>query len=77
MAQRFRDTPDLRVPPTLVRKFRLERETPAGVRETLGEFDNHQRLRKIPLDCDAVALRLTILATGSGAAERVFAWDVE
>ena len=77
VAQRFFDTPDLKVPATLVRRFRLERETPDGLWETVGEFGNHQRLRKIPLDCEAVALRLTVLATGSGGAERIFAWDVE
>ena len=77
VAQRFLDTPDLKIPATLVRRFRLDRQTPDGIWETLGEFDNHQRLRKIPLDCAAVALRLTVLETGSGGAERIFAWDVE
>ena len=77
VAERFLDTPDLKIPATLVRKFRLERQLANGAWETLGEFDNHQRLRKIPLDCEAVALRLTVLATGSGGAERIFAWDVE
>jgi hypothetical protein len=77
VAQRFLDTPDLRIPATLVRRFRLDRQSPDGNWETLGEFYNHQRLRKIPLDCEAVALRLTVLATGSGGAERIFAWDVE
>ena len=77
VAERFLDTPDLKIPATLVRKFRLERQLATGAWETLGEFDNHQRLRKIPLDCEAVALRLTVLATGSGGAERIFAWDVE
>ena len=77
IAQRFLDTPNLRIPATLVRKFRLECETAPGQWRTLGEFDNHQRLRKIPLDCETTALRFTVLATGSGKPERVFAWDAE
>lgn len=76
IAQRFLDTPDLQIPVTLVRRFRLERQNSHGRWLTVGEFDNHQRLRKIPIGQEAVALRLTVLATGSGKAERIFAWDV-
>ena len=77
VAERFLDTPDLKIPATLVRKFRLERQLADGAWETLGNFDNHQRLRMIPLNCETTALRLTVLETGSGAPERIFAWDVE
>ena len=77
VAERFLNTRDLKIPATLVRRFRLEYRRADGVWETVGEFDNHQRLRKIPLGCEAVALRFTVLETGSGKAERIFAWDVE
>ena len=77
VAQRFLDTPDLRIPETLVRKFRLEYEVKPGEWRSAGEFDNHQRLRKIPLDCETAAIRFTVLATGSGKPERIFAWNVE
>ena len=77
VAVRFLDTPELRVPATLVRRFRLEYRRADGTWATVGEFDNHQRLRKIPLDCETAALRLSVLATGSGGAVRIFAWDVE
>ena len=76
VAVRFLNTPRVALPKTLVRRFRLEYEDAAGNRRELGTFDNEQRLRKIAFDVTAVALRLTILETGSGRAERVFAWDV-
>lgn len=77
VAQRFLDTPRLSLPTTLVRRFKLEYLDAAGNWQELGIFDNAQRLRKIPLGVTTAGLRLTIVATGSGRPERVFAWDVE
>jgi len=77
VAERFLDTPDLHIPATLVRRFRLEWRNAAGMWVTAGDFANHQRLRKIPLNCETSALRLTVLETGTGSAAKIFAWDVE
>ena len=76
-ALRFLDTPDLQIPETLVRKFRLEIQTADGSWQTVGEFDNYQRLRRIPVSGNVTGVKCTILATGSGKPERIFAFDVE
>ena len=75
-ALRFLDTPDLQIPETLVRKFRLEAQLPDGSWQTIGEYENHQRLRRIPVSGRVRSIKCTILATGSGRAERIFAFDV-
>ena len=75
-ALRFLDTPNLQIPSTLVRKFRLEMQTPDGTWKEIGVYDNYQRLRRIPVSGKALAVKFTILATGSGNAERIFAFDV-
>ncbi|MBQ7393835.1 MAG: FAD-dependent oxidoreductase [Lentisphaeria bacterium] len=75
-ALRFLDTPNLQIPSTLVRKFRLEMQTPDGAWKEIGVYDNYQRLRRIPVSGKALAVKFTILATGSGNAERIFAFDV-
>ncbi len=76
VAVRFLDTPRVALPETLVRRFRLEYEDAAGNWREIGTFDNEQRLRKLTFEVIAAALRLTILETGSGREERIFAWDV-
>jgi hypothetical protein len=75
-ALRFLNTPDLKIPETLVRKFRLEIQNAGGNWQTVGEYDNYQRLRRIPVSGKVSAVKFTILATGSGKAERIFAFDV-
>ena len=75
-ALRFPDTPDLQIPETLVRQFRVEIQMPDGTWQTLGIYDNHQRLRKIAVRAEVLAVKCTVLQTGSGKPERIFAFDV-
>ena len=76
-ALRFLDTPDLQIPETLVRRFRLEIRAADGNWQIVGEYDNHQRLRRIPVSGRVLGVKCTILATGSGRPERIFAFDVQ
>jgi hypothetical protein len=75
-ALRFLDTPDLQIPETLVRQFKLEIQVTDGTWQTVGIYDNYQRLRKITIGTEVLAIKCTVLATGSGKAERIFAFDV-
>ena len=65
-------------PVTLVKRFKLDYQDAAGNWQELGEFSNPgQRLCKLPLDIECVALKLTILETFGNETVKVFSWTVK
>ena len=69
---------EFQVPRTLLRSFRLDGLDAAGGdwHPVYTEEANHQRLVKIPISVETVALRLIPLATWGNETVRIFAWDV-
>ncbi|NLF16129.1 MAG: FAD-dependent oxidoreductase [Lentisphaerae bacterium] len=68
--------PPRTVPDTLTRAFTLEALDAAGRWSTVARIDdNHQRLVRVPLQVEAVALRLTPLATWGAPMARLFAFE--
>ncbi|MCC6443561.1 MAG: FAD-dependent oxidoreductase [Armatimonadetes bacterium] len=66
-----------RVPPSLVRSFRIESLGSDGHWTVLSrQTDNHQRLVRLPVIAETDALRLIPEATWGAAEARLFAWDV-
>jgi hypothetical protein len=65
------------VPGTMVKSFRLEAEDSNGNWTTVfHERSNYQRLRRIPLEVRATAIRLTPESTWGAETAHVFAFDV-
>ena len=73
-----KNVPLCTTPVTLVKRFKLDYQDAAGVWHELGEFSNPgQRLCKLPLDIECVALKLTILETFGNESVKVFSWTVK
>lgn len=67
-----------RMPAMLPRAFALEVQDPRGHwRRTHLVEDNHRRLVRLPLDCEARAVRLVTLASWGDSPSHVMAFDVE
>ena len=65
------------VPKTLVRAFRIEAEAPDGTVTTVfREENNRQRLVRVPIPCEARAVRLVPESTWGSEAAHVFAFEV-
>lgn len=68
--------PPLRVPSTLVKAFRIETLWQDGKWHTVAKVaDNHQRLVRMPLNCEACGIRLVPMETWGAAECRVFAFE--
>ncbi|MCX7590646.1 MAG: FAD-dependent oxidoreductase [Kiritimatiellae bacterium] len=72
-----REMPVLRVPPTLVKAFKVEvEEAPGKWERIIAVEDNHQRLVRLPIRACGIALRFTPLASWGNRTMRVFAIDL-
>ncbi len=68
--------PYLTVPPTLVRRFRVEALSPGGEWRTVARQENHQRLVRLKLAVETAALRFVPEETWGAPEAHVFSYDL-
>ncbi|MBR7127854.1 MAG: FAD-dependent oxidoreductase [Lentisphaeria bacterium] len=78
VALRFKNHPQLEMPKSLVKKYRLDYCDKDGNWQSLGEFDNlYKRLVFNNFDIECTKIRFTLLETFGDEEVKIFAWTVK